>query len=71
MPALVFQSIEKLYAKLRSGSESEADIQVHRADVEKSLFKVLSYQAESVCALSFPYKSLEAERETLTRLLDT
>uniref|UniRef100_U3KBS4 Protein ZIP4 homolog n=1 Tax=Ficedula albicollis TaxID=59894 RepID=U3KBS4_FICAL len=43
-------SIEKLYAKLRSGSEGEADIQVHRADVEKSLFKVLSYQAESAVA---------------------
>ncbi|NXO43611.1 TEX11 protein, partial [Locustella ochotensis] len=43
-------SIEKLYAKLRKGSEDEADIQAHRADVEKSLFKVLSYQAESVFA---------------------
>ncbi|XP_066058590.1 testis-expressed protein 11 isoform X2 [Chamaea fasciata] len=43
-------SIEKLYAKLRKGSESEADIQVHRADVEKSLFKILSYQAESAVA---------------------
>ncbi|NWV23260.1 TEX11 protein, partial [Origma solitaria] len=43
-------SIEKLYAKLRKGSEGEADIQVHRADVEKSLFKVLSYQAESAVA---------------------
>ncbi|XP_014732681.1 PREDICTED: testis-expressed sequence 11 protein [Sturnus vulgaris] len=43
-------SIEKLYAKLRNGSEGEADIQVHRADVEKSLFKVLSYQAESAVA---------------------
>ncbi|XP_019143726.2 testis-expressed protein 11 isoform X3 [Corvus cornix cornix] len=43
-------SVEKLYAKLRKGSEGEADIQVHRADVEKSLFKVLSYQAESAVA---------------------
>ncbi|XP_064569265.1 testis-expressed protein 11 isoform X2 [Zonotrichia leucophrys gambelii] len=43
-------SIEKLYAKLRKGSEGEADIHVHRADVEKSLFKVLSYQAESAVA---------------------
>ncbi|XP_030911879.1 testis-expressed protein 11 [Geospiza fortis] len=43
-------SIEKLYAKLRKGSEGETDIQVHRADVEKSLFKVLSYQAESAVA---------------------
>ncbi|NWT85720.1 TEX11 protein, partial [Lanius ludovicianus] len=43
-------SVEKLYAQLRKGSEDETDIQVHRADVEKSLFKVLSYQAESVFA---------------------
>ncbi|NWY48802.1 TEX11 protein, partial [Sylvia atricapilla] len=43
-------SIEKLYAKLRKGSEDEADIQAHRADVEKSLFRVLSYQAESAVA---------------------
>ncbi|XP_053846371.1 testis-expressed protein 11 isoform X2 [Vidua macroura] len=43
-------SIEKLYAMLRKGSDGEADIQVHRADVEKSLFKVLSYQAESAVA---------------------
>ncbi|KFP70335.1 Testis-expressed sequence 11 protein, partial [Acanthisitta chloris] len=43
-------SIEKLYAKLRKGSDGEADIHVHRADVEKNLFKVLSYQAESVFA---------------------
>ncbi|NWI94133.1 TEX11 protein, partial [Pitta sordida] len=43
-------SIEKLYAKLRKGSDGEADIHMHRADVESNLFKVLSYQAESVFA---------------------
>ncbi|NXU86070.1 TEX11 protein, partial [Xiphorhynchus elegans] len=43
-------NIEKLYAKLRKGSDGEADIQKHRADVEKNLFKVLSYQAESAVA---------------------
>ncbi|KAJ7395537.1 testis-expressed sequence 11 protein [Pitangus sulphuratus] len=54
-------NIEKLYAKLRKGSDGEADIQEHRADVENNLFKVLSYQAESVCVPhSFPYKSREA-----------
>ncbi|XP_030128871.2 testis-expressed protein 11 isoform X4 [Taeniopygia guttata] len=42
-------SIEKLYAKLRKGSDGEADVQV-QTDVEKSLFKVLSYQAESAVA---------------------
>ncbi|NXH15528.1 TEX11 protein, partial [Bucco capensis] len=43
-------SIEKLYAKLLKGSNGEADIQAHKTDVEKNLFKVLSYQAESVLA---------------------
>ncbi|XP_027758708.1 testis-expressed protein 11 isoform X1 [Empidonax traillii] len=43
-------NIEKLYAKLRKGSDGEADIQEHRADVENNLFKVLSYQAESAVA---------------------
>ncbi|NWI59750.1 TEX11 protein, partial [Calyptomena viridis] len=43
-------SIEKLYAKLRKGNDGEADIHVHRADVENNLFKVLSYQAESAVA---------------------
>ncbi|NWH79539.1 TEX11 protein, partial [Piaya cayana] len=42
--------IEKLYAKLLEGSDGEADIRVHKADVEKSVFKVLSYQAESAVA---------------------
>ncbi|NXK85883.1 TEX11 protein, partial [Formicarius rufipectus] len=43
-------NIEKLYAKLRKGSDGEADIHKHRADVERNLFKVLSYQAESAVA---------------------
>lgn len=69
--SFVFQSIEKLYTKLRKGSDGEADIHVHKADVEKDLFKVLSYQAESVCVLPcFLYKSLGGTKETLTRLLD-
>ncbi|XP_075369068.1 testis-expressed protein 11 isoform X8 [Mycteria americana] len=44
---IAMSSIEKLYAKLLKGSDGEADIHVHKADVEKNLFKVLSYQAES------------------------
>ncbi|XP_061209238.1 testis-expressed protein 11 isoform X1 [Neopsephotus bourkii] len=44
---IAMSSIEKLYAKLLEGSDGEADIHVHKADVEKHLFKVLSYQAES------------------------
>uniref|UniRef100_A0A8C2TRU5 Protein ZIP4 homolog n=1 Tax=Coturnix japonica TaxID=93934 RepID=A0A8C2TRU5_COTJA len=44
------RSIEKLYAKLRKEGNGEADIHVCKADVEKDLFKVLSYQAESAVA---------------------
>ncbi|NXL26954.1 TEX11 protein, partial [Glaucidium brasilianum] len=47
---IAMSNIEKLYAKLLKGSDSEADIQVHKADVEKNVFKVLSYQAESAVA---------------------
>ncbi|NXL57953.1 TEX11 protein, partial [Chordeiles acutipennis] len=47
---IAMSSIEKLYAKLLKGSDGEADINVHKADVEKNLFKVLSYQAESAVA---------------------
>ncbi|NWV00386.1 TEX11 protein, partial [Upupa epops] len=47
---IAMSSIEKLYAKLLKGSNGEADIREHKADVEKNLFKVLSYQAESVLA---------------------
>lgn len=48
----VFQSIENLYTRLMKRSNGEADIHVHKADVEKDLFKVLSYQAESVRVLT-------------------
>ncbi|KAM6381490.1 testis-expressed protein 11 [Pluvialis apricaria] len=47
---IAMSSIEKLYAKVLKGSDGEADIHVHKADVEKNLFKVLSYQAESAVA---------------------
>ncbi|KAM9538361.1 testis-expressed protein 11 isoform 7-T7 [Guaruba guarouba] len=47
---IAMSSIEKLYVKLLEGSDGEADIHVHKADVEKNLFKVLSYQAESAVA---------------------
>ncbi|NXI54958.1 TEX11 protein, partial [Chloroceryle aenea] len=42
--------VEKLYAKLLKGSYGETDVHVHKADVERNLFKILSYQAESVFA---------------------
>uniref|UniRef100_A0A8C9F0C3 Protein ZIP4 homolog n=1 Tax=Pavo cristatus TaxID=9049 RepID=A0A8C9F0C3_PAVCR len=47
---IAMNSIEKLYARLREEGDGEADIHVCKADVEKDLFKVLSYQAESAVA---------------------
>ncbi|NXW58001.1 TEX11 protein, partial [Eurystomus gularis] len=47
---IAMSSIEKLYVKLLKGIDGEADIHVHKADVERNLFKVLSYQAESAVA---------------------
>uniref|UniRef100_A0A8D2L189 Protein ZIP4 homolog n=1 Tax=Varanus komodoensis TaxID=61221 RepID=A0A8D2L189_VARKO len=43
----VLQSVERLYAQLAKRSTSEADTHSHKADVEKDVFRVLSYQAES------------------------
>ncbi|NXC77215.1 TEX11 protein, partial [Anhinga anhinga] len=47
---IAMSRLEKLYAKLLKGSNGEADAHVHKADVEKNLFKVLTYQAESAVA---------------------
>ncbi|XP_030904056.2 testis-expressed protein 11 [Melopsittacus undulatus] len=44
---IAMSSIEKLHVKLLEGSNGEADIRVHKTDVEKNIFKVLTYQAES------------------------
>uniref|UniRef100_A0ACB8FX94 Uncharacterized protein n=1 Tax=Sphaerodactylus townsendi TaxID=933632 RepID=A0ACB8FX94_9SAUR len=44
---IAMNNLEKLYAQLTKKSRSEADILTHKADVEKDVFKVLSYQAES------------------------
>ncbi|NWH61372.1 TEX11 protein, partial [Geococcyx californianus] len=47
---IAMNSIEELYAKLIKESDGEADIHMHKTDVEKNIFKVLSYQAESAVA---------------------
>ncbi|XP_042333881.1 testis-expressed protein 11 isoform X2 [Sceloporus undulatus] len=47
---IAMNTLEKLYAQLTKRSVSEADIHAHKADVEKDVFKVLSYQAESAIA---------------------
>ncbi|XP_044886761.1 testis-expressed protein 11 isoform X6 [Mauremys mutica] len=67
----LFQSLEKLYAQLMKRSSGEADIQVHKADVEKDLFKVLSYQAESAVVQGYFQKAvtcLQRCKDMLTRL---
>ncbi|XP_064422548.1 testis-expressed protein 11 [Latimeria chalumnae] len=44
---LAVNSLELLYGKLTSRSAGQTDVNVHKNDVEKDLFKVISYQAES------------------------
>ncbi|XP_044308678.1 testis-expressed protein 11 [Varanus komodoensis] len=44
---VAMKSVERLYAQLAKRSTSEADTHSHKADVEKDVFRVLSYQAES------------------------
>ncbi|XP_074988714.1 testis-expressed protein 11 isoform X4 [Caretta caretta] len=68
---IAINSLEKLYAQLMKRSSGEADIQVHKADVEKDLFKVLSYQAESAVVQGYFQKAvtcLQRCKDMLTRL---
>ncbi|XP_059507241.1 testis-expressed protein 11 [Stegostoma tigrinum] len=44
---LALKSLEMLYAKLIAGYDGQSDLNVLKNDVEKDLFKVHSYQAES------------------------
>ncbi|XP_030622153.1 testis-expressed protein 11 [Chanos chanos] len=44
---LAVKSLETLYSKLTSHGDNSADIDAPKADVEKDLLRVLSYQAES------------------------
>ncbi|CAM5166819.1 unnamed protein product [Natator depressus] len=68
---IAINSLEKLYAQLMKRSSGEADIQVHKADVEKDLFRVLSYQAESAVVQGYFQKAvtcLQRCKDMLTRL---
>ncbi|KAL8180750.1 UNVERIFIED_CONTAM: hypothetical protein K2H54_032499 [Gekko kuhli] len=64
---IAMNSLEKLYAQLIKKSTSEADSHVHKADVEKDVFKVLSYQAESSCYLSLLCYNFGVETYELKR----
>ncbi|XP_030430983.1 testis-expressed protein 11 [Gopherus evgoodei] len=68
---IAINSLEKLYSQLVKRSSGEADIQVHKADVEKDLFKVLSYQAESAVVQGYFQNAvtcLQRCKDMLTRL---
>ncbi|XP_008121014.1 testis-expressed protein 11 isoform X2 [Anolis carolinensis] len=47
---IAMNTLETLYAQLTKRSTRESDIHAHKADIEKDVFKVLSYQAESAMA---------------------
>nr|XP_020651569.1 testis-expressed protein 11 [Pogona vitticeps] len=47
---IAMNNLEKLYAQLTKRSTKQTDTHMHKADVEKDVFKVLSYQAESAVA---------------------
>ncbi|XP_039210765.1 testis-expressed protein 11 isoform X4 [Crotalus tigris] len=48
---IALSDLEKLYAQLNKNCSSEAEANMHKADIQRDIFKVLSYQAESVCYL--------------------
>ncbi|XP_075691796.1 testis-expressed protein 11 isoform X2 [Rhinoderma darwinii] len=44
---LALNSVEKLYSMMTQRSPQETDVNLHKAHVERELFKVLTYQAEA------------------------
>ncbi|XP_025021075.1 testis-expressed protein 11 [Python bivittatus] len=49
---IALNDLEKLYGQLNKNCRSEAEADRHKAALEKDVFKVLSYQAESAVALA-------------------
>ncbi|KAL7979598.1 hypothetical protein Chor_004756 [Crotalus horridus] len=49
---IALSDLEKLYAQLNKNCSSEAEANMHKADIQRDIFKVLSYQAESAVALA-------------------
>ncbi|XP_034971208.2 testis-expressed protein 11 [Zootoca vivipara] len=47
---IALDSLEKLYALLNKRSTRETDICEHKSDIEKGVFRILSFQAESAVA---------------------
>ncbi|KAG8144697.1 hypothetical protein E2320_013155 [Naja naja] len=49
---IALHDLEKLYDQLNKDYSNEAEANMHKAGIQKDIFKVLSYQAESVSYLS-------------------
>ncbi|XP_029463108.1 testis-expressed protein 11 [Rhinatrema bivittatum] len=47
---IAMKALEKLYVKLTKRNNEDTNMNVHKTDVEKDLFKVLTYQAEAAVA---------------------
>ncbi|XP_070616146.1 testis-expressed protein 11 [Erythrolamprus reginae] len=68
---IALHDLEKLYDQLNKGCSNEAEANMHKADVQKEIFKVLSYQAESAVALEDFQKAvtcIQRCKDILTRL---
>lgn len=68
---IAVNSLERLYDKLTKRNNGECDVNAHKTDVEKELFKVLSYQAEAAVAQDIFSKAsscLQRCKEMLMRL---
>ncbi|XP_015207083.2 testis-expressed protein 11 isoform X1 [Lepisosteus oculatus] len=48
--SLAVKSLEVLYSRLTARGDAKSDLNIPKTDVEKDLFRVLSYQAESAVA---------------------
>ncbi|XP_042566717.1 testis-expressed protein 11-like [Clupea harengus] len=69
--SLAVKSLERLYSRLISRGDGDSDINMPKADVEKDLLRVLSYQAESAVAQDRHQEAVECLlrcREMLQRL---
>ncbi|XP_026572342.1 testis-expressed protein 11 [Pseudonaja textilis] len=49
---IALHDLEKLYDQLNKNCSNEAEANIHKAGIQKDIFKVLSYQAESAVALA-------------------
>ncbi|XP_032993186.1 testis-expressed protein 11 [Lacerta agilis] len=55
---IALDSLEKLYALLNKRSTTETDICEHKSDIEKGMFRIISFQAESAVAQGNHHKAV-------------